>query len=121
MPIQVDPSHPTEWEITISHLKIGVYQAAYFDPNGTLLQEWKYQRTDDSQPDRFAFNTGMSLPGGHFWFQAVVIDPAHTGGPFDCTINVLQKGAIVGSRTYSGNVPSGAGLFGAASANISLI
>ena len=111
--ITLNRSIPTQWSITISHLKIAVYQAVLYDANDVVLKTWQHQRTDDSIPDIFDFDQDFNLNLAHLWFQAVVMDPADQGGPYIATVSLIQNGQPVDSYTYAGQVPNGAGKFDA--------
>jgi len=97
------------WGIKISNLRVAVYRAVLFDKSGVVLMTWDHQRTDDSIPDQFDFKAGLALDQSHLWFQAIIMDPTDTGGPYNAEVSILQDKNVVDSYTHSGTIPPGDG------------
>lgn len=108
---KIDPKGGVvSWSITISHLKVGIYQATLFDSANVVLQKWEDQRTDDSLPDEFEIKAKPSeLVGGTLWWQAIVIDPTDAGGPYVGTVAIMQDRKVICQDSSLGSVPPGKG------------
>ena len=101
---------PVFWSITVSQLKVATYQAKLMAPNGTVLEKWTDQRTDDSLPDRFQISSPpASLPGCILSWDSYVMDPTDKGGGYVGTVAVDQDGRPLCVESASGQIPSGNG------------
>jgi hypothetical protein len=99
-----------KWSISISHLKLGVYRALLFNASNKVLEKWEDQRTDDSLPDSFEIKTPLTdLSGCTLWWECIVSDPSDNGGPYVCTVTILQNGNVIGQDPTTGEVPAGKG------------
>ena len=108
---KIDPKGgPIFWNISVTHLKLGVYRGLVYDKTNKVLQNWDDQRTDDSIPDRFQISASPNqLIGGTLWWQCLVSDPSDNGGPYVCSVSVEQDGNILCQDAVAGNVPAGSG------------
>jgi len=108
---KVNPSGGSvNWAISISHLKVAVYRALLFDTSNNCIEQWNNQRTDDSVPDTFALKTKpKDLPGCVLHWEAIVMDPSDTGGPYVCTVAIIQDGKILCQDAVSSSIDQGSG------------
>lgn len=101
---------PCTWSLSVSQLKLGVYRGILFNGSNKVLEKWNDQRTDDSLPDTFKIKTpAADLPGCTLWWDCIVSDPCDNGGPFICTVSVLQNDIVIGMDPVAGEVPGGNG------------
>ena len=107
----IDPkAGPVSWSLSITHLKLGIYEGVVYDNSKSATENWEAQRTDDSLPDRFQMKTApANLIGGALWWQCVVSDPNNEGGPFVCVVAVEQKGQVLCQDAVAGTIDPGSG------------